>query len=47
MASLTDMARDLIIERTCYGLDLARLLVRKGGRKPKMTQSKIESTKNL
>lgn len=47
MASLAEMERDLIVERTRAGLDVARQLGRKGGRKPKMTDSKIESAKKL
>ncbi|PJG57834.1 recombinase family protein [Aeromonas cavernicola] len=47
MASLAEMERDLIVERTLAGLDVARQLGRKGGRKPKMTDSKIESAKKL
>jgi DNA invertase Pin-like site-specific DNA recombinase len=47
MASLAEMERDLIVERTRAGLDVARQLGRKGGRKPKMTYSKIESAKKL
>jgi DNA invertase Pin-like site-specific DNA recombinase len=47
MASLAEMERELIIERTRAGLDVARQLGRKGGRKPKMTDSKIESAKKL
>ena len=47
MASLAEMERDLIVERTQAGLDVARQLGRKGGRKPKMTDSKIESAKKL
>lgn len=45
--SLAEMERELIIERTRAGLDVARQLGRKGGCKPKMTESKIESAKNL
>lgn len=45
--SLAEMERELIVERTCVGLDVARQLGRKGGRKPKMTESKIESAKKL
>lgn len=41
------MERELIVERTLAGLQVARLLGRKGGRKPKMTDSKIESAKKL
>lgn len=47
MASLAEMERDLIVERNRAGLDVARQLGRKGGRKPKMTDSKIESAKKL
>ncbi|CBJ80702.1 invertase-like protein [Xenorhabdus bovienii SS-2004] len=43
MASLTEMERELIVERTRAGLDVARQL----SRKPKMTDSKIESAKKL
>ncbi len=37
----------MIVERTRAGLEVARQLGRKGGRKPKMTGSKIESAKKL
>lgn len=47
MANLAEMERELIIERTRAGLDAAKQLGRKGGRKPKMTSSKIESAKKL
>lgn len=47
MASLAEMERDLTIERTRTGLDVAHKLGRKGGRKRKMTNSKIESAKKL
>lgn len=47
MASLAEMERELIIERTRAGLDAAKQLGRKGGRKPKMTSSKVESAKKL
>jgi len=47
MASLAEMERELIMERTRAGLDAAKQLGRKGGRKPKMTSSKIESAKKL
>ena len=47
MASLAEMERELIVERTRAGLAVARQLGRKGGRKPKMTDSKIESAKKL
>ena len=47
MASLAEMERELIVERTRAGLEVARQLGRKGGRKPKMTESKVESAKKL
>jgi DNA invertase Pin-like site-specific DNA recombinase len=47
MASLAQMERELIIERTRAGLEVARQLGRKGGRKRQMTDSKIESAKKL
>ena len=47
MASLAEMERELTVERTRAGLDAARRLGRKGGRKPKMTDSKVESAKKL
>ncbi len=47
MASLAEMERELTIERTRAGLKVARQLGRKGGRKRKMTESKIESAKKL
>jgi len=47
MASLAQMERELTIERTRAGLEIARELGRKGGRKRRMTDSKIESAKRL
>jgi len=47
MASLAEMERELIIERTRAGLEVARQLGRKGGRKRQMTDSKIKSAKKL
>lgn len=47
MASLAQMERELTIERTRAGLEVARQLGRKGGRKRQMTDSKIESAKKL
>lgn len=47
MASLAEMERERIVERTRTGLNAARQLGRKGGRKPKMTDSKIKSAKKL
>lgn len=37
MASLAEMDEALIVERTRAGLEVAKQLGRKGGRKPKMT----------
>ena len=47
MASLAEMERELIVERTRMGLEVARRLGRTGGRKRSMTDSKIESAKQL
>lgn len=47
MASLAEMERELTIERTRAGLEVARQLVRVGGRKRQMTESKIKSAKKL
>lgn len=47
MASLAEMERELTIERTRAGLEIARQLGRKGGRKRQMTVSKIQSAKKL
>lgn len=48
MASLAEMERELIVERTRAGLEVARALGRKGGaRKRTMTDSKIVSAKRL
>ncbi len=47
MASLAEMERELNAERTRAGLEVARKLGRKGGRKAKMTAGKIESAKKL
>jgi len=47
MASLAEMERELTVERTRAGLETARKYGRKGGRKPKMTESKVESAKKL
>lgn len=47
MASLAQMERELIAERTKAGLEAARAQGRVGGRKRKMTASKIESAKKL
>lgn len=47
MASLAQMERELMVERTRAGLAAAKAKGRVGGRKRKMTQSKIESAKQL
>jgi DNA invertase Pin-like site-specific DNA recombinase len=47
MASLAEMERELTVERTRAGLEVARQLGRKGGRKRQMTDSKIKSAKKL
>ena len=47
MASLAQMERDLTVERTRAGLEAARRLGRTGGRKRKMTDSKINAAKKL
>ena len=47
MASLAEMERELTIERTRAGLEIARRLGRTGGRKRQMTDNKIESAKKL
>jgi DNA invertase Pin-like site-specific DNA recombinase len=47
MASLAQMERELIIERTRAGLAAARKQGRIGGRKRRMTDSKIEAAKKL
>ncbi len=47
MASLAEMERELTVERTRAGLEVARQLGRLGGRKRQMTESKIKSAKKL
>jgi DNA invertase Pin-like site-specific DNA recombinase len=47
MASLSQMERELIVERTKAGLEAARKLGRVGGRKRKMTDSKLTSARKL
>lgn len=47
MASLAEMERELTVERTRAGLEVARQLGRNGGRRRQMTESKIESAKKL
>ncbi len=47
MASLAQMEREVTIERTKAGLASAREQGRVGGRKRKMTESKMQSAKKL
>ena len=47
MASLAEMERDLIIERTRAGLEAARKFGRMPGRKRVMTESKVVSARKL
>lgn len=47
MASLAQMERELIVERTRAGLDAARKIGRTGGRPRRMTAGKVESAKKL
>lgn len=47
MASLAQMERELTVERTRAGLEAAKRLGRRGGRKRRMTDSKIASAKKL
>ena len=47
MASLAQMERELMVERTRAGLAAAKKLGRVGGRKRLMTVSKIQSGKML
>ncbi|NII11009.1 recombinase family protein [Oleiagrimonas sp. C23AA] len=47
MASLAEMERELTVERTRAGLEVARQLGRTGGRKRQMTESKIRSARRL
>ncbi len=47
MASLAQMERELIVERTRAGLAAAKRLGRRGGRKRIMTESKIEAALTL
>ncbi|GLR76757.1 MULTISPECIES: recombinase family protein [Vibrionaceae] len=47
MASLAQMERELLVERTKAGLDAARQRGRVGGRKRRMTNSKLQSAKRL
>ncbi len=47
LASMAQMERELLIERTQAGLDAARTQGRMGGRKRKMTDSKVEAARRL
>lgn len=47
MASLAQMERELLVERTRAGLEVARKHGRVGGRKRTMTDSKLQSAKRL
>ena len=47
VTSLAEMERELRVERTRAGLEVARQLGRVGGRKRVMTESKIKSAKKL
>jgi DNA invertase Pin-like site-specific DNA recombinase len=47
MASLAQMERDVIIERTKAGLEAAKIRGRIGGRKRSMTKSKVLSAQQL
>ncbi len=47
MASLAQMERELIVERTRAGLEAARRQGRIGGRKRRMTESKVEAARQL
>jgi DNA invertase Pin-like site-specific DNA recombinase len=47
MASLAQMERELVTERTRAGLAVAKKLGRAGGRKRRMTDGKVESAKKL
>ncbi|MBX9671623.1 MAG: recombinase family protein, partial [Candidatus Obscuribacterales bacterium] len=47
MASLAQMERELIVERTKAGLEAARKIGRVGGRRRVMTDSKIKSARKL
>ena len=47
MASLAQMERELILERTWAGLKAARGLGRVGGRKRRMTDGKVQAARKL
>jgi DNA invertase Pin-like site-specific DNA recombinase len=47
MASLAQMERELIVERTRAGLEAARIQGRIGGRRREMTDAKIDAARQL
>ena len=47
MASLAQMERELILERTRAGLEAARCAGRVGDRKRRMTDSKVQAARKL
>jgi DNA invertase Pin-like site-specific DNA recombinase len=47
MASLAQMERELILERTRAGLETARCAGRVGGRKRRMTDGKVQAARKL
>src|SRR6516165_5636007 len=47
MASLAQMERELIVERTCAGLEAAQCAGRVGGRKRQMTDGKVQAARKL
>jgi len=47
MASLAQMERELILERTRAGLEAARCAGRVGGRKRRMTDAKVQAARKL
>jgi DNA invertase Pin-like site-specific DNA recombinase len=47
MASLAQMERELILERTRAGMEAARCLGRVGGRKRRMTDGKVQAARKL
>src|SRR5262249_46432050 len=47
MASLAQMERELLLERTRAGLEAARCAGRIGGRKRRMTDSKVQAARKL
>jgi DNA invertase Pin-like site-specific DNA recombinase len=47
MASLAQMEREMILQRTRAGLEAARLQGRIGGRKRRMTDSKVQAARKL